>query len=55
MSEGDQPEDISIGGEEPETEGTTSSGRLPYDEPVLRPLGALRDLTFKSPEKNPFE
>ena len=28
---------------------------MPYSEPVLRPLGSLRELTFKSGEKNSGE
>ncbi len=31
--------------------GSEGSGRVPYTEPVLRALGALRELTFKSGEK----
>jgi hypothetical protein len=31
--------------------GSEGSGRVPYTEPVLRELGALRELTFKSGEK----
>ena len=28
--------------------GSEGAGRVPYTEPVLRDLGALRELTFKS-------
>jgi hypothetical protein len=31
--------------------GSDGSGRVPYTEPVLRALGTLRELTFKSGEK----
>jgi len=31
--------------------GSEGSGRVPYVEPVLRALGALRELTFKSGEQ----
>ena len=31
-----------------EQTGSKESGRVPYVEPVLRALGALRELTFKS-------
>jgi hypothetical protein len=30
--------------------GSEGAGRVPYTEPVLRELGALRELTFKSGE-----
>jgi hypothetical protein len=37
---------------EPGQIGSEGSGRVPYTEPVLRELGALRELTtFKSGEK----
>jgi hypothetical protein len=35
-------------GQQIESEG---AGQAPYTEPVLRELGALRELTFKSGEK----
>jgi hypothetical protein len=35
--------------------GSEGSGRVPYTEPVLRALGALRELTFKSGEKSSVE
>ena len=35
--------------------GSEGAGRVPYTEPVLRELGALRELTFKSGEKHGSE
>jgi hypothetical protein len=43
------------GPEEGEEVGGGPSSRLPNEEPVLRALGALRHLTFKSGEKSPEE
>jgi hypothetical protein len=40
-----------IGHDDPGQIGHDGSGRVPYTEPVLRALGALRELTFKSGEK----
>jgi hypothetical protein len=51
MTEHSEPAEHS----EPGQIGSEGSGRVPYTEPVLRDLGALRELTFKSGEKSSVE
>lgn len=48
-SDGDPGHIGSVG--DPGQMGSKGAGRVPYTEPVLRELGALRELTFKSGEK----
>ena len=50
MTEHGDAEQIRADGD-PGKIGSEGSGQVPYAEPVLRELGALRELTFKSGEK----
>jgi hypothetical protein len=54
MTEHDDGAEIGSDGDPGQIE-SKEAGRAPYTEPVLRELGALRELTFKSGEKSSVE